>query len=187
MQLQTDIFDNLDAIRLPSGGAVNLAEVATRIRVRKPGRMEFVKTDPRPPMRIATSIFTDPDDRDAVYLVLPSMLTVMLGEAYPALLLPTITTQGVMFVWPVRLPMDDGRRSDWHTSALQAAELARDRWVRVTADMSLGAYRIYHPEGEFPDPTWPDQNLNDILRLGFRDRVIDREDHPVVRRLRGRA
>lgn len=187
MKPETDVFDNLEAIRLPAGGGARLVEVVTQVRVRRPGRMEFVKTDPRPEMRIATTIFADPDERDAIYLVTPQMLPTMLGEAYPALLLPTVTTQGVRFVWPVRLPMDDGRRNDWHATALQAAELARERWIRVTADMSLGAYRLYHPEGEFPDPTWPEQSLNDLLRLAFRDRVIDREDHPVVRRLRGRA
>ena len=85
------------------------------------------------------------------------------------------------------LPLDDGRRNDWHATAREAAELAKGGWVRVAADMSLGAYRIFKAEGQLVDPAWPDQSLNDLLRLGFRDRVIDSDAHPIVRRLRGLA
>lgn len=184
-----DIFDDLDAIRRSASEDAGIAviEVATHHAVRKPRRTEFVKTNPAPEMRIPAHIFIDPEDREGVYFVSPTMLGTMLGEAQRALLLPTISTQGVMFVWPVRLPQDDGRRNDWHATALQAAELSRERWVRVTPDMQLRAYRIFHPEGDIAEPEWPDRSLPEILRLAFRDRVIDREDHAIIRRLRGRA
>ena len=61
MPLETDIFENLDAIRLPQGGAVHLVEIATRLRVRKPGRLEFVKTDPRPALQICTGCRYNPN------------------------------------------------------------------------------------------------------------------------------
>jgi hypothetical protein len=72
-------------------------------------------------------------------------------------------------------------------TAREAAELAKTKWVRVRADMSLGGYRIYQAEGELSGPEWPDKPLTEILRIAFRDRIVDSEDHPVVRRLRGLA
>jgi hypothetical protein len=189
----TDIFENLDAIRLPAGGGaiggVAVQEVRPHVSVRKPKRNEFVMTHPDPAMRVPTMVYIDPDDRDAVYLVPPAAMGALLGEARPVLLLPTINTQGVHFLWPVALPLDDGRRNEWHATGREAAELAATCWVRVAADMSLGAYRIYKAEGELAPPVWPQESLNDFLRIAFRDRVIDGNglDHPIVRRLRGRA
>jgi hypothetical protein len=92
-----------------------------------------------------------------------------------------------VFIWPLALPSEGGRRSDWHETAREAAERAKKAWVRLSADMSLGAYRIYQAEGALSDPTWPEKSLNELLEIAFKDRIIDREDHPVVRRLRGLA
>jgi hypothetical protein len=51
--------------------------------------------------------------------------------------------------------------------------------------MSLGAYRIYEAEGQLSAPVWPDKTLPELLKLGFKDRVVDSAEHPVVKRLRG--
>jgi hypothetical protein len=74
---------------------------------------------------------------------------------------------------------------DWSRSAAEAAKLAREHWVRVAANMSLGAYDVFQAMGDIPKPDWPEQPLKDLLRVGFRDKLIETIDHPVLRRLRG--
>lgn len=184
-------FDDLSAIRLPAasggGGGVAAHEVPLVIPVRKPRRNEFFQTHPDPDMWLPTTVFVDRDDRNETYFVPPQMRGALLGEAKAVLLLPTVTTQRVLMIWPVSLPMDDGRRNDWFETAQQAAEIAKTGWVRMPADMSLGAYRVYTAEGELPAPQWPEMALNAMLEIAFKDRVVDREDHPLVRRLRGLA
>jgi hypothetical protein len=32
---------------------------------------------------------------------------------------------------------------------------------------------------------WPDISFQEILQIAFRDRIVDRADHPLVQRLRG--
>jgi hypothetical protein len=181
-------FDDLDAIRLPQtgvGGGVAAYEVPLVFPVRKPKRTEFFKTHTDPNMRLPTTVFIDRDDRDTVFYVPPAMRGALLGEAKSVLLLPTITTQNVVMIWPITLPLDDGRRNDWLETAREAADLGRTDWVRMPADMALGAYRVYRAEGALPEPQWPDMPLNDMLAIAFKDRIIDRDDHPIVRRLRG--
>jgi len=39
--------------------------------------------------------------------------------------------------------------------------------------------------GSFPDPVWPDFSFQEILKIAFRDRLVDRADHPLVQRLQG--
>ena len=70
-------------------------------------------------------------------------------------------------------------------SARAAYELARDRWVSMVWDDSLGDYRIEVAEGIDHEPDWPAKTFNELLKLGFDGKVIDHEDHPYVRRLRG--
>jgi hypothetical protein len=59
------------------------------------------------------------------------------------------------------------------------------RWIRVKANMSLGAYEAYEASGTIPDPTWPDLTYQETLKIAFRDRYVTGLDHPVVKRLRG--
>jgi len=98
-----------------------------------------------------------------------------------------INRQGVLFLWPVRLPAADGRINEWHRSAADAAELAMRRWLRCRANMSLRAYEMFEAASTIPDPEWPKLPFQELLRIGFRDRLIDRLDHPVIKRLRGLA
>jgi hypothetical protein len=35
------------------------------------------------------------------------------------------------------------------------------------------------------EPKWPDLALNELLKLGFKDRIIDSRDHPAMQELRG--
>ena len=126
------------------------------------------------------------DDRE-VYLVTPAMAQALPGEFAAVTLLTAINRQGVLYLWPVKLPSPDGRQNEWHRSAAEAAERAMKKWVRVTANMSLGAYEIFEATGDIPEPVWPEFSFQELLKIGFRDRVVDRDDHPLVLRLKGIA
>jgi len=76
---------------------------------------------------------------------------------------------------------------EWFRSGREAAERAMTRWMRLVAKMDLGAYEMQEASAAFGEPTWPTMPFEDILAVAFRDRVIDRPDHPVVKRIRGEA
>jgi hypothetical protein len=97
-----------------------------------------------------------------------------------------ITRQDVISLWPIRLPGPDGRHDPWNASALMAAEEAMKKWVRVTANMWLGAYDVFTADANLPDPSWPDIDFEGLLKIAFKDRFIKDLDHPVIRRLRGK-
>ena len=106
-------------------------------------------------------------------------------EVVPATLFTAINRQGALFVWPVKLPRPDGRQLEWHRSAAEAAERAMKRWLRVTANQSISAYEMTAAIAELPEPVWPNYPFEEILRIAFRDRIVNSLDHPLVRRLRG--
>ena len=103
-------------------------------------------------------------------------------------LFTAVSRQGVAFLWPVRLPdPETGRGNSWHESALDAAERAKTSWIRLASNRSLGAYEIFEAAANLGDPTWPEAPFPELLKIGFRDRIVDREDHPLIARLRGLA
>jgi hypothetical protein len=61
------------------------------------------------------------------------------------------------------------------------------KWVRLKANMSLGAYEITKAESVMADPVWPELSYQDLVRIAYRDRMITTLDHPVVKRLHGLA
>ena len=73
----------------------------------------------------------------------------------------------------------------WWESALRAAQKAETEWVRVSANMQLGAYNVFAAAAELPDPTWPEITFSEVLRVAFKGRYIDSHDHAVLRQLRG--
>ena len=61
------------------------------------------------------------EDRDETYLLLPDIARELPGEFLPVVLYTAINRQGVIRLWPVRLPAPDGRVNEWHRSAAEAA------------------------------------------------------------------
>jgi hypothetical protein len=159
-------------------------KLLTTVPVRKPGRQDYNRVHQDPAFRSVVALIELKDERD-IYLVTPAMADQLLGEFYAATLYTAINRQGVVFLWPVRLPEKDGKQMEWHRSAAKAAELAMKKWTRVVANMSLGANEMITSDLE-DDPVWPkDVTFQDLIEIAFRDRFISRPDHPVVRRLRG--
>jgi hypothetical protein len=187
---KSSVFDNLEDLKVTSndGGGGTIQEVLTHVPLERPKRQEFFRAHPDPDWSLTTSILFDDENfgRDA-YLVMPQMRGALLGDARPVLLVPVITRQGVLKFWPLKLPLDDGRPNAWFESAREAVELSKERWVCIKPDLGLGAYRILRAIGDIPDPVWPDKPVNELLEIAFRGRIIDSDDHPLVRRLRGAA
>jgi hypothetical protein len=185
----TSIFDDLDALRVDNiGSLTGTIEVLSHVPVRKPTRTEFIRVHPDPKMSLEASIYEDKEERDT-YFVPPPSRHLLVGYLTPVLISVAINRQGTLFLWPIKLNVDEGTKRGggraWNETAMAGAEIGRTTWVQLRSDMSLGAYRIRHAGGELPDPVWPSYSLNELLKLGFKDRIIDRAEHPVVRGLRG--
>lgn len=177
------------SLRLDQNFAETLGvkKLLTTVPVRKPKRQDFIRVHPDPAYRLTPAAIIELQEDGEVYLVTPKMAVELHNEFSLATLYTTINRQGVAHLWPVKLPGVDGKHNEWHRSAAEAADLAMTRWIRVTANMSLGAYEMFEATGDLPEPTFPDLPFEEILKIAFRDHIVDRVDHPLVQRLRGIA
>lgn len=169
------------------GEAIGVRRLLVTVPVRKPTKQEFVRTHPDPNFRLQLAIL-ELKTVGETYAVLPEVAMALPGETRPVLLTTTITRQGNVFLWPVPLPQADGREMAWHTSAREAAERATGRWVRIVANRSGGHYDVFEADASIAEPQWPDYTLQQLLKVAFGNgKLIDREDHPILQQLLGRA
>jgi len=102
--------------------ALGVKKLLLTIPVRKPSKEWFFRCHPNPDYQIQTIILELKEDSE-IYLVDPSLWELLIGEATCStrLLIPAINKQGVIFLWPIRLPGPDGRQDSWSRSAMEAA------------------------------------------------------------------
>jgi len=164
--------------------ATGIKKILSTVPVRKPDRQWFVRTHPDDDFQLSTAVLELKEDRET-YLVDRSLWNELPGEIIPKILFTAVNRQGVVFLWPIRLPGEDSRIDEWNRTALEGARKARVKWVRIVANMSLGANEIFEATGELPEPEWPDEDFRELLEIAFRNRYIESLDHSVIRRLRG--
>jgi hypothetical protein len=182
-----DPFD-LDALRLSQSftETAGVKKLLKTVLVRKPHKQDWVRVHPSPNYRADFPVIELKDESEE-YLVGPGVVSELIGEFVPKTLFTAMNRQGVLSLWPVRLPTAGDRPLEWWRSEREAAELAMKRWVRVKANKDLAAYEIFVAESVMSEPDWPEASYQELIKLAFRDRLITTTDNPVIKRLRGLA
>lgn len=180
-------FD-LNALRLPQnfGDALGVKRVLTRVPVRKPNKSEFFRVRAGESWRFQTMILEIKEESET-YLVAPGVWNVVFELLRPAMLHLAIDRRNNVFLIPVPLPGQDGRRNPWHQSLAEVVATAETQWVRSVANMAIGGYDMLVAEAALSEPEWPDTPFDELLEIAFRGRIIQSPDHPVVAQLLGRS
>ena len=162
--------------------SLSVEQVHTTISVSKPDSQWFCRVHPDFEFRSMLLLFREDSN---LYVVEKELWSDLTSELNPFLVVLAVNRQGKEFLWPLRLPADDGRPNPWHVSALAAAELGKSRWVRMSADRNEYKVEIARSNEALPDPCWTGRSMKELIKLGFRGRYVDTLEHPVVRKLRG--
>lgn len=179
-----DPFDP-ETLRVGALADIEVERVLTTVPVRRPSRTEFFRIHREHVVDMLVLEREDGMDRET-YLVQSDVQDLVLHELRKVRLFVCINKRGTVFLWPVKLPLEDantGRR--WQESALQVAEQAKTLWVKMQGNKDLGAYEMFRAKGDLGEPQWPDKTFRDLIEIAFRGRLIDRADHPVIRELAG--
>ena len=154
-------------------------KLLTSVPIRKPARHEFVRVHVDPVYRLSEVGLAKLKEDGESYLFLAPEFSPEIAVTLYTMYLAT-NRQGVPFVWPVRLPIPEGKHNHWYRRAAEAAELAMTRWVRLQPNPSLGTYELF-VLGESPEPNWPNFS-EDPFDIAFPpDRVVLGPQH--LRRL----
>jgi hypothetical protein len=165
-------------------------KLVTVIQVRRPDPGEFFRTKINDILECYA--FVENDGGKEIYPATPEIADEYSNEVKPYKFVPYISRYGDLKVWPIRLYEDDSRVDSWTASANDAILLAADTWIRITSNRRNSAYDIYPlpPTLTIPEPEWPPEaSPENVVTLAFRARkkIVEDREHPVIRRLDGRA
>jgi hypothetical protein len=166
------------------GAEVGVKKIVTTIPIRKPNKHEFVRVHADPAYQLQTAVIEIKEDRET-YFVDQAIAIQLPDIVVPKLIVVAINRQGIVFLWPIRLPGPDGRHDNWNSSALGASNISKETWIKVMSNMSLGAYEVYEAVANLPEPEWPELGFQEIMEIACKDRFIKSLDHPVIKRIRG--
>jgi hypothetical protein len=157
------------------------------IPVRRPDKAWFVRVHPDKALHLQTRVIELKEERET-YMVKRSLWNSLIDKEanfVPRAFFPAINRQGLFFLWPIRLPDGKGNTDEWSKTAINAAQKAMKKWIRITAKIAIGKYETVLATAEFDEPKWPKLTLDEIVNLAFGDRYITSGDHPVLCQLRG--
>jgi len=155
------------------------------VRVRKPGRLDFVFVHPA----WREFVFVIPEDfrkkRDA-HLVLTAVAEHHPRVCRKVLLYPYGGDDGNFYLWPV--PQEDaaGRLNDYSKSVMEQIERSIGHWSQFEANQGNQSYTLYFATTPREEPKWPDGGMPFFIKKAFEDRIIRTKDHPIFATLRGR-
>lgn len=188
MEIQSNLTTgfNLNALRLPQnfGESLGVRKAITRVPVRKPNKTDFFRVRPGEEWRFQTMILEIKDEGET-YVLMPEVWGAIHELLRPAMLHVGIDRRNNVFLIPIPLPGEDGRRNSWHQSMAEIVEIAADKWVRTAANKGVGGYDVYIAEAKLPEPEWPDLTLDELVEIAFRDKIISSTEHPIIRQLLG--
>jgi hypothetical protein len=168
------------------------SEELVRISVSKPRKNVFFRVHPEPEYAAKITIIEYAEEGvigSDLYFVAP--IPGLAAEAHAAAdkaaksvtLFTCMTRAGTVFLMPCTNPTG-GHGDAWHVSALRVAELAKTKWLKRTTQG--GAYVPVVAKVDIPEPNWPADSLEDLMRKGFGDdHVITSAQHPVLKTLAG--
>jgi hypothetical protein len=177
---------DLKSLRLSAnyGATIGVKKILTNIPVGKPKKTQFFRVHESVDMTFPTLILEIKETRET-YLVYPDVAQVISELVRPVMLLVAIDRQNNIFIIPVPLPGESGTRNQWHESLAQAAEMSKKKWVRIVANMHIGSYEVQVATGVLAEPDWPEENLDELIKIAFRGKIISDANHPIVQSLLG--
>lgn len=180
---------NLEALRaVPDLESISVEKVLTTVPVRRPGKNDFFRVHPDDDFVLDCYVLEHESDQDRTTYWVAQNLWDALGDYLRKVRLFTcIDKRGNVFLWAAKLPSVDGSHAarSWYESGLLAADEAKKVWVKIIGNRHIGAYDIVRARGDLGDPQWPEHSFEDLIKLAFRDKLITKIDHAVIRELYG--
>ena len=180
--------DDLKSLRLPSnyGAPLGVKKLLTTVHVGKQNKASFFRVHSSEEMTFPAMIL-EMKKVNETYIVNTAIAQKISELVNPVMLHASIDRNNNVFLIPVPLPDESGKRNPWHESLAQAIEHAKSKWIRINANMGTGAYDIHQALAELPEPEWPLYSIDQLIEVAFRGKIITTLDHPVVQSVLGSA
>ena len=168
------VSQDLEPATKPAFGYVHLG---------KPGKRTFFRTF-RVPDRSERYWLVEDLERE-LYLATPKLALELGSDAYPVCLVPYVTRDPTVGLWPVKAGQPGAKPNSWNESAYKAALFAKDKWITLQSNQTLGCYDAKVALGDIEGPIFPEDEYDELIGRAFDGRIIETSGHPVIQKLLG--
>lgn len=158
-------------------------EVTTSVEIGKPNHQVFFRAHTE--WKGLYPVFEQKHLRKSEFFIVDAQAVPELaGEVTPRLLVPLITRDRSLYIWPLRVGTADREMDLAAQSAHVAIEQAKLHWVKIKWNGNKFDCRA--AKSDLDPPQWPpDLTWDQMVELAFGNRVIDSPNHPAVKALNG--
>jgi hypothetical protein len=177
---------NLKVLRLQAnyGATLGVKKILTVVPVRKPRKPEFFRTHSSADMTFSGMVYEN-KEKSEHYLLAPDVASHISELVRAVELHAAIDTSNNVFLIPLPLPDELGNRNPWHESLAGNIAHAQNNWIRISANKDVQGYDTFEATGNLPQPQWPGHDIETLVDIAFRGKIITDLDHPVIQKLLG--
>jgi len=174
-----------DRFALPQDFSDEAGEIVLLdVTVGKPGPQSWVRFHPSEDYRRNYGIVKLDESRET-YLVLPHLYHKIPKFLKRVTIYVWVSYTGRVGLWPVRLEVGNRRADKWAITGNAAVKFGMPHWVQIES-LESGGYKARKAPFLTREPKFPTEPYPVLLNLGFKDMLIEDEDHPVLKELLGR-
>lgn len=123
--------------------------------------------------------------KDKIYLLGKDLWEAYSKDLKPYKFYLCQTRKSNYFFLPFKGSLDDQKLDSWNISGHRAIKDARQSWIRLISNMEMGHYDVMFANDQTTVAEWPDKTLDELLEIAFEGRIIQDENNPILRDLRG--
>ncbi len=152
-------------------------DVLTTLAIRKPGPLEFFRTNPIVTAHDNVAIL---EFEDTKYMVTKNMVAPFDGAARVYHLMTCVSQSGLVFLWDRKTG-----NNPWNNSGKKAAVTSLTSWVRMYSVEGAGQYSVV-VSASTVEPQFPKETLIELMAIAFGDNVISDKSHDAYKHLMGK-
>ena len=186
-ELAQDAFSDLKALdEMTRTDAVPTWPQLVSVRVGRPPKDTFLRCHPS---LVITLYLYKEEETGESYMLPPNLAEVAQQDQVfkKRDLRLAVTIQGAVFLWETAMRGEETNANQWILSMWNAQGIAQDKWIRVVSNRQNASYDVKVSESDLGDPVYPEEQFDEILRVAFRNKVIETLDHPILKKLRGES
>lgn len=177
-------LSNIENLRLVQDfDELPVEQALVHIPIGKPAKPSFFRVHPDTDYTFDT-LTLESSGTNETYLITPAISQLIPGLTRAVRLHLAVDRQGNPRLIPLPLPGADGRSNPWHLSLQNILQLGRQHWIRIQANMTANSYDAF--KAPLQDaPIWPNKTMLELVEIAARGKIIDNENHPMIRELLG--
>ena len=162
-------------------------ETSHSSRCGNPRPREYFRSHPDPAYRRDVELFERKSKETEMYIIHRKVAHLFEDELISVRLILSVNKVGSPFLCPIRIWGDENERlSRLFTSAMKVVRESETCWVRRHYNQDQGGYEGKRAKGDhLGEPEWPSSTFDELFRIAFDGKLIDNDQHPVIKELHG--